>query len=254
MSQYAPIPARAVRRQTAPVIATRSRFRWQGRRGSLTALTGQVGVLARSSTGTAVDSNGTTYTAVHTAPRWEARDFAGTGTRRELGIRLAADDLAWTFNGTPETGTFFFEGVEAGTVGTANAGLLYLGNDAVSGARILLDSDGSTYRATIHNGTTSASVSLASAIPTSGQAFRGAVQLQDDGTNWSIRLWMDVLTVSGEEITAWSSTITRAATWGATTKIRANRTGSAGTQGSTWLRQVAWDAGLLTLDEAGARL
>lgn len=254
MSQFPPFPARAVRRTTAPVIATRSRFRWQSRRASLIALTGQVGTLTRAATGTAVDANGASYTAVYGAPRWEMRDYLASGTRRELGLRLAADDLEWTYNGVPETGTLAFAFSENGTGTTLNAGLVYLGNDAQTGARLWVTSDGTRYRATIHNGTTSVSVTLASLSLTTGDAARGVVQLNDDGTNWSIKLIVRKLVGGTEEATAFSSTIARAATWGATTKIRANRVGSAGTQGSTWLREIAWDAGLLTIDEAFARM
>lgn len=254
MAITSPRAAGGVRRTTAPALQSRSRFRWHARFATLDAITGQTGTLTRAATGTAVDANGTTVTVGHSMPRWEARDFDGTGARRELGLRMAADDLAWTFNGVPETGTLFFEVSENGTGTTANAGLVYLGNDGATGARLWVTSDGTHYKATVHNGTTSASVTLASLAPATGDAIRGVVQLNDDGTNWSIRLWLDTIATAGEEITAWSSTITRAATWGSTTKIRANRVGSAGTQGSTWVRQIAWDAGLLSPDEAVARL
>jgi hypothetical protein len=36
--------------------------------------------------------------------------------------------------------------------------------------------------------------------------------------------------------------------------VRANRVGSAGTQGSTWVREIAWCAGLLSIDEMRERL
>lgn len=254
MAITSPRAAGGVRRTTAPALQSRSRFRWHARFASLDALTGQTGVFTRAATGTAVDANGTSITVGHSMPRWEARDFDGTGSRRELGLRMAADDLAWTFNGRPETGTLSVEFSENGTGTTANAGLVYLGNDAASGARLWITSSGTYYRATIHNGTTSQSVTLASVAPSTGDAVRAVVQLDDDGTDWRIRLWVDTLASAGEEITAWSTAITRAATWGSTTKIRANRVGSAGTQGSTWVRQIAWDAGLLSPDEAVARL
>jgi hypothetical protein len=250
----APFPARAIRRTTAPELTPTSRFRWQARRGSVDALTGHVGTLVRAATGTAVDANGTTYTAGHSMPRWESRDWNGTGVRDTLGLRIAADDLAWTYNGLPETGSLLVDFSEAGTIGTSGAGLVYLGNDAVSGARLTLSSNGTNYAATIHNGTTSVTATASVVTPTSGQSVRAVVQLEDDATNWRIRLWLDVLGTAGEETTSWTSTITRAATWGATTKIRANRVGSAGTQGSTWVRQIAWSAGLLSPDEMNARL
>ena len=245
--RYAPTPARAVRRQNAPVLTAVSRFRWQGRFGSLDALTGQAGTLTRAATGTAVDANGTTYTAGHSMPRWEARSS-------QLGLRLAADDLTWPCNWVPEQATILIDFSEAGTRTTAGAGLLYVGNDAQSGGRLIVDASSNQYRATIHNGTTSQSVSLATTTPTTDEEARLLVQLDDDGTDQRVRLILDVVGEAGETITAWSSTVTRPATFGATTKVRANRVGSAGTQGSTWIREIAWVSGLLTADEMRARL
>lgn len=252
--RFAPIPARAVRRQTAPALVPLSRFRWQARRASLDALTGQTGTLVRAATGTAVDANGTTYTAAHSMPRWEARDYWNTGTRDTLGLRLAADDLTWAYNGAPETSTLLVELSEAGTRTTSGAGLVYLGNDGQTGARLIVDASSNNYRATIHNGTTSQSVSLATATPTTGQGAMLAVQLEDDGTNWRVRLVLRVHPTGADSVTAWSSTVTRAAAWGSTTKLRLNRVGSAGTQGSTWVRQLALCDGLLSLDEIAGRL
>ena len=245
--RYAPTPARAVRRQNAPVLTAVSRFRWQGRFGSLDALTGQAGTLTRAATGTAVDANGTTYTAAYGMPRWEWR-------HESLGLRLAADDLTWPCNWVPEQATILIDLSEAGTRTTSGAGLLYIGNDAQSGGRLIVDASSNQYRATIHNGTTSQSVSLATSTPTTGERALLAVQLDDDGTNQRVRLILDVIGEAGDTITAWSSTVTRTATWGGAAKVRANRVGSAGTQGSTWIREIAWVPGLLSIDEMRARL
>jgi len=252
MSRFAPTAPRAVRRQTAPALTPVSRFRWQGRRGSLDALTGQAGTLVRAATGTAVDANGTSYTAAHSMPRWEARDFTGAGVRDTLGLRLAADDLTWAANWVPETATLLVEFSEEGTRTTSGAGLVYVGNDGQTGARVLIDASSNQYRATVHNGTTSQSVSLATTTPTTGQMTRLALQLEDTGGNQRVRLLLRVAGV--DTVTAWSSTVTRAAVFGTGAKLRVNRVGSAGTQGNTWVRQVAWCAGLLTIDEMVARL
>lgn len=253
MSRFLPTPARGVRRAIAPTLTSVSRFRWQARRGTLDAITGQVGTLTRANTGTAVDITGVTYTARHSMPRWENRDFLAGGARYELGLRMSTDDLTWDANWRPETGTLYVEFSEEGTRTTAGAGLVYLGNDGQTGGRLILDSDGTNYRATIHNGTTSQSVSLATATPTTGQMVRLAVQLADTGVNQIVRL---LLSVNGGTVTttAYSSTVARTATWGTGARLRLNRTGNAGTQGSTWVRQVAWAPGLLSLDEMRDRL
>jgi hypothetical protein len=247
MPRSAPVPARSVRRPNAPILTAVSRFRWQGRFGELDALTGQAGTLVRAATGTALDANGVTYTAGHSMPRWESRSS-------QLGLRMAADDLTWPCNWVPETATLLIDFNEQGTRTTSGAGLLYVGNDAQSGGRLIVDADSNQYRATIHTGTTSQSVSLATSTPTTGQQARLAVQLEDDGTNQRVRLTLAIVGVSGETTTAWSSTVARTATWGATAKVRANRVGSAGTQGSTWVREIAWCAGLLSIDEMRERL
>ncbi len=252
MSRYAPVAARSVRRAAGPVIRSVSRFRWQARSAELEAVTAQVGTLVRAATGTAVDSAGVTYTAGHSMPRWEVRTWAGD--RPALGIRLAADDLTWPCNWVPERASVLIELAEAGTRTTAGAGLLYLGRDDQTGARLIVDSDGTNYRATIHNGTSSASATLATATPTSGQLARLVVQLDDDGTNQRVRLALTPVATGITTETAWSSTVARAAAWGSEATLRLNRVGSAGTQGSTWIRQVAWMAGLLTASDMLARL
>jgi hypothetical protein len=185
-------------------------------------------------------------------PRWEVRTWAGD--RPALGIRLAADDLTWPCNWVPERASVLIELAEAGTRTTAGAGLLYLGRDDQTGARLIVDSDGTNYRATIHNGTSSASATLATATPTSGQLARLVVQLDDDGTNQRVRLALTPVATGITTETAWSSTVARAAAWGSGATLRLNRVGSAGTQGSTWIRQVAWMAGLLTASDMLARL
>ena len=185
-------------------------------------------------------------------PRWENRAWSG-GSRYELGLRMTTDDLTWGANWLPETATLYVEFSEEGTRTTSGAGLVYVGRDDQTGARVLIDASSNQYRATIDNGTTSQSVSLATTTPTTGQMARLALQLEDDGTNQRVRL---LLSIAGgaTTTTAWSSTVTRAAAFGTGAKLRVNRVGSAGTQGNTWIRQVAWCPGLLTLDQCGARL
>lgn len=250
---YAPAPARAVRRAGAPVLTSSALFRWQARRLTLNAITGQIGTLVRASTGTAVDGLGTTWTAGHSMPRHEARDWSGTGVRDTQGLRMTTDDLSWPVNFLPGAGTLYVEFAEVATI-SASATLVYLGNDAQTGARIKVDSAGTYYRAILTDGSASETVTAAVA-PTADQCARLAVQVQfsDDLTQWRHRLLQDVLRTEGEDVTAWSTYQNVAAAWGATTRVRVNRAGSAGTQGSTWIRDVAWFPELLTLDEC-ARL
>lgn len=248
------VGARATRRLTAPVVQTRSLFRWQAARG-LSALTGPVGTLVRASTASGnVDQTGTSYTAGHSMPRWEMRDHGGTGLRDTVGLRLSTDDLTWPVELLPQTLTLLVELSEAGTRTTAGAGLVYLGNDGQTGARLVLDSNGTDYRVTWSNGTTAVSATLATATPSTGQSARLIAQMEDTGTTQRVRLGLDVLVTPGDSWTAWSSTVSRATTFPASTKLRANRVGSAGTQGATWLRQIAVVPGLQTADDVLAGL
>lgn len=247
------IPPRVERGPVA--LRSVARFRAQYRRGTLTAITGQAGTLTRAATGTLVDSNGVTITAGHSMPRYEARLWADTAA---VGLRLGAgspgDDLTYPCDWLPERGTLYVAFSEAGTRTTSGATLAYLGNDAVTGAYLKLDADGTHYRVTVSNGSDSESVSAAVVDPTTGQACEAIVQLDDDGTDWRVRLGLAVVTQAGEEWTAWTDPITRAATWGAGAKLRANRAGSAGTLGSTWLREWGWWPGLVTRDDVRGAL
>jgi hypothetical protein len=245
MSRTLPFPVVLTKRTGAPVLVSRSRFRWQSWRGSLDALTGQTGTLTRAATGTAVDGIGTTYTAAHSMPRWETRGG-------DLGLRLAADDLTWPLAFGFESATLLVSFSEAGTRTTTNAGLVYLGNNGISGARLYIDSTGSNYRAVLNNGSASVTATLTGDTPTTGQRCDLLVHIDDDGTNQRIKLTRVILGV--DTATAWTATQARAASFAASSFVRANRMGSAGTQGSTWLREIAWESGILTLDEMQSRV
>jgi len=245
MAIRAPFPATLARRAVSPTLVSACLFRWAARWGSLDAITGQTATLTRAAAGTAIDSLGVTYAAAPSMPRWEVRSDL-------LGLRLSTDDLTWPANWVPQTLTAAVAINELGTRTTAGAGLLYIGNAGQTGARLVIDASSNQYRATIHNGTTSQSVSLATSTPTSLQMATVAVQLEDTGGTQRVRL---LLRVAGVDTgTAWSSTVTRAAAWGTASTVRLNRVGSAGTQGATWVRDVTIVPGLASLDDVAERL
>lgn len=251
---YAPAPVRAVRRAGPPALTSSALFRYQPRFRTLDALTGHVGTLTRASTLTVKDGLDVDITTPYGMPAYEARDYFGTGERDTFGLRLDTDDLAWPVAFPVGSGTMYVEGIEVSTR-TGSDTLAYLGNDAISGGRLTLESSGTYYRAVLHNGTTSVTATLADAIPVADGAYRAAaqVELSDDATEMRVRLWLDVLNTVGDSVTAWTSYITTPATWGATTKLRLNRAGSAGAQGSVWVRDFAWFSGVLDVDDC-ARL
>lgn len=247
----APIAARAVRRAAAPVIDSVSRFRWLSRTGSLTAMTGQAGTFARTTTGTATDSAGATYTAAHSMPRWEARTFNGTPS---LGLYMAhsSEDLTWPVDWTPDTATLVVEFIEAGTRTTTDAGLVGISTDAASAPNFGILSNGTNYYGTFFNGLGGRTVTLSTG-PALGDACRIALQMEDNGTDVRIRLIYDPLS-GATTTTAWSGLRTRMSALVSGSRLRLNRTNPGGQQGTVWVRQVAWVPGLLTPAEAVARL
>jgi hypothetical protein len=248
-------PARAARATSAPTLRSRAFFRWQAKRRSLDALTGQAGTLVRASVSTALDSNGDTITVPYGRPRWEWRDWSGSGDADTIGLRMTTDDLTWPVAFLPAAMTVMVEGCELGTLADSGA-LVYLGNDGQTGARYLIESSGTYYRATLNDGASTNTVTLATAAPAEGQVFRavGQLQVSDDGTEIRHRLLLDVLRTPGVIETDWSAWLAMPAAWGSGYKLRVNRKGSAGTQGDTWLRQVALEPSILTPQEMTERL
>ncbi|GAB1340877.1 hypothetical protein [Gemmatimonas sp.] len=208
-------------------------------------LTGLTGVLTRAATGTATDSNGTTYTAVNAQPRWDWRDLDGDSVREAVGLLMGTGDrLVWSDGGTalsliPKAMAFSLEFVETGGVTTSSAANLYLGNNGVTGARFFLDATGTYYRLRHHNGTSEVTVTLAVA-PTAGQLVRLRGQLYADG---SVQLWQQI-NGGVETATARSGANTLAATWGAGSAfLRLNALGSGNASTACYL-QLKLAAGL----------
>jgi hypothetical protein len=116
-----------------------------------------------------VTATGGTYTAPATLPAYELANS-------QLGLRMGNDDIlrgnspvAWV----PQElcGELLF--VDRGARTTTNATLFAIaGDDPTSGVRIHLDTSGSYYRFTYHNGSTSVIATLTSGQPTAGQLVR----------------------------------------------------------------------------------
>lgn len=208
-------------------------------------LTGLTGVLTRAATGTATDSDGTSYTAVHAQPRWDWRDLDGDSDRESVGLLMGTSDrLVWSDHGNPlalvpKAMAFALEFVETGGVSVASSALLYLGNDGVTGARLFVDAASGVYRLRHHNGSTEVVVALATA-PTTGQQVRLRGQLYADG---SVQLWQQI-NGGVETATARSAANTRAASWGAgNAYLRLNSLGS-GAATTAWYESLKLAAGL----------
>jgi len=243
------IPPVLQRESAPPRLKASARFRVQARRG-LDALTGQAATLVRASTATITDSAGATVTIGHSMPRLESRTWLGAPA---IGVRLGTDDLTYPLDWLPETGTLFVEGINLGTAQTNGRGLVYLGRDDATGARLVVRGTGTTLAVDFINaGGLTSTATLGSAVA-NGAAFHLVVQLDDDGTNQRVRIG-GAVNGTPVALSAYGTARARAAAWGTEARCRVNRVGSAGSQGDVWLRQLAWHAGLLTVDEMGARL
>lgn len=239
----------ASRTNASPTLRSTQRFRAEYARG-LTAITGHAPTFTRASTATFTDSAGVTVTAPHSRPRREARTWNGAA---ELGLRVSTDDLTYAWDVLPESGTFLLELIDLGTAGTANAGLLYVGNDGATGARLAVTGGSNTYAVTYTNAGGLTSVATFGSTVSSSDVVQVVVQFEDDGTNQRVRIGG---TDNGATVafSAWGTARARSATWGTGTRLRLNRIGSAGTQGSAWLRTVAYAPGLLTLADLAGML
>ena len=192
MPRLAPTYRRPLARQSAHLVS------WQARGLSVDADTGQAGVATFAASANVIASDATTFAAVAGMPRWQMQDLQAVPTGREsptlwLGV---GDTLAWTVAPRLTGVTLSLQFVQPSVFPTVGTGLLYLGTDAVSGTRLYLDSTGSQYRVTHHNGTSPVTSTMTGTAPTSGQlvtlratlASTGAVQVhqtigEDDETS-----------------------------------------------------------------------
>lgn len=235
-------PPPAVANIGGPTLRPVSRFRVDYARG-LDAITGQAATLTRPSAATMLDSAGVTVTVPHSRPRREARTFLGTA---EIGLRVAADDITYACTLVPESGTWLVEGVNLGTAQTNNAGLLYVGRDDGTGARLVVRGTGTTFAVDWFNAAEAVSTATLGAAVASGAAFQLVVQLEDTGGNQRVRIG-GAVNGGAVAFSAFGTARARAASYGAGARIRANRVGSAGLQGNAWLRDIAYDAGAKVL-------
>lgn len=203
-------------------VNCRHGFLWLARELALTARSGQAGTLVRAATATAVDDVGTSGTVFHSQPAWERVDTDADAIRDRMALKLGADLLSWPFQPTPAAMAGIVEFIERGTVGVADAGLFYLGNDGVTGARLYIESTGTVYRLVYHDGSTAVTSALAAA-PSTGDLVR---------LQWTIGAGGIVQLSQSIAGAAWTTAAASAAqalpaTWGAgAAKLRLNSVGT----------------------------
>lgn len=198
-----------------------------------------------TSTLASVTATGGTYTAPATLPGWELANS-------QLGINLGTSDILRSHVATgwlPQelTGELLF--VERGArTGTAGGTLLALaGDDPTSGVRVYLDTTGTYYRFTYHNGTTSVAATLTSGQPTAGQLVRMRFAISASGV-----LTLRQSINSGAYTSATSSALALPAAWASGTRLRIGRRGSTQNPAALTLLSVLLAPGTLTdtqLDE-----
>jgi hypothetical protein len=253
MSAAPNIPSRAARRTTAPVLTPGALFSWHGRFASLDALTGQVGTLTRNFPTTSVDTNQSSYSVPYGYPEWYVYPAWNLSADPIVtGLIMGASDTAWPIDFVPQSLTVYMEGINAnGATPVNGGGVLHVGNDAATGNALALTGTATTYALTLTTGAGSVTSTLSSAV--GNVRWRLAAQLEDNGTTQRIRLGISI-NEAAFVFEAWTATLTRAATFPSSSKVRLNRIGSAGTVGQSWFRRVSIYPGLLTFDEASARL
>lgn len=200
---------------------------------SLTALTGHVPTFSRAATATITDSNGTSFTAAQHMVGWEPRDWDNDGICEAMGVRLGTSDrLSYLAEWAPKACAFYHEFIQIGAMPSAGVALWSITNDAVTGARLVLDSSGSFWRLTHHNGSTSDSKTLAVA-PSDGQRVVLWGQLYDDG---SVQLWQTINGAAATNTTR-GSAAALASAWGTDARLRIGASGS-GNYASQWLKRL----------------
>jgi hypothetical protein len=193
-------------------------WHWEGSECLIDAVTGEAATFSRASTGTALDSAGTSRTAVNDQPRWTWEDLDSDSVRETPCLSLGASGelIKWSFYMKPNVPfTLLIEFVENGAKAVANAGVLYIGNDAATGARFYVDSSGTQYRVTHNNGTSAVTSTMTGTAPTTGQRVRLRVTYATTG---AVRIHQTIgtggetsATASGvlAPTTAWSNQLIR---------------------------------------------
>jgi hypothetical protein len=218
---------------SSSLLATRSIFHVRAFDQTLTALNGQVPTFSRAATASIVDVNGVSFTAAQHMVGWEPQDWDNDSVRECMCARLGTSDrLSYAADWRPIGFGFLFEFLQVGAMPSAGVALWSITNDAVSGARVVVDSSGTFWRLTHHNGTTGRTATLAVA-PSSGNRVALWGYVYPDG---SVQLWQSINHAAATN-TAQSATATLASAWGTGARLRIGASGT-GNYGALILRRL----------------
>lgn len=135
----------------------------------LAAVSGQAAHFSRAGTRTAIDSQGVTRTLIDGQPAHEWVDLDADSVRETPGLLFGSADRLWyDMLLHPTDIVLYAEFVERGSLAAGGA-VLYVGNEAGTGARILLESTGTQYRLTYTDGTTTRTSTMTGTAPVNGQ-------------------------------------------------------------------------------------
>lgn len=146
-----------------------------------------VEVFTRASTESYTDPTGATRQAGTDVLPIDWLDRNGDGVPETPSALLHASAKCWApYPYRPQARTGYIRFIEAGSITTAGGTLLYVGNEAQTGARFVLDSDGSNYRLTYNDGSSTRSSTVSDVVPQVGddvelywtQAADGSLRLQ----------------------------------------------------------------------------
>jgi len=236
------LPGSPARRDRTPRRVSDCLFSWHAAVAGLDSDQGVPGVFARAATLASVtDRSGATYTAAHSLPAWEMRDLDADSVREALGLRMGASDfLHWGVAPSPRELSGLLEFVETGARTSANATLFAIANDAVSGARLWLDTSGTYYRLNWTDGTTTRTATLTAGQPTSGQHVRLRWTLSATGV---LNLWQSIN--GAAETTASAAALTLSTAWASGARVRLNSRGDTENPAQGWYRRVKLVPGIV---------
>lgn len=236
------LPGDPTRRDRALRRVSDCLWSWDAALASLESDQGVAGVFSRAATLASVsDGVGATYTAPHSLPAWEARDLDADGVREACGLRMGtADFLHWPVAPAPQAMTGLLDLIETGARTSANATLFAITNDAVTGARLWLDTSGTFYRLNWTDGTTTRTATLTVGQPTAGQRVRLWWTLTATGA-----LTLSQSINGGADSTATAAALALPAAWAAGTVVRLNSRGDTENPAQGWYRRAKLVAGIV---------
>ena len=235
------LPSTPARRTRALRRVSDCLWSWDGRGAGLDSDQCVAGVFARAATLASVPGVVGTYTAPHSMPAWGVRDD-------RCGLQMGtADFLHWAVAPAPQAMSGWLEIVEAGARTVADATLFAITNDAVSGARMWLDTSGTFYRLNWSDGATTRTATLTAGQPVAGDRVRFWWRLGADG---ALTFRQSINDAPWSVATA--ATLALPATWASGAVVRLNSRGDTENPASGWYRAAKLVAGAVDVDVLSA--